>query len=326
MLFVSNKEPLTSETLPDTSLHNVRKQQVHESNSLVCSRSTTFFQPPQACLSKLTKEQFGLHREFLRLGSLLMAENIDLFHNALTVLSAKHDLKTSTPATCVSDVIPPSQIARHYNKSGKLVASRASNRKYVLPKDIAEKEFYQCMVCKERRTTNSFAAHTHEESLKPCIRWYCPLCDSFYAVTHRGYHVKKCHSDVLIIAHSDSDVKQQESTPAVDPASLKRFSDRSSAEDESEVDVLSPPEKMQHFSSPSSFISAESVSSCSTNCDVFEEENSSSRSSVFLDSCQAVDQDAPLFNNEIDDDFSVFPSEQSNGDDLFASLCSPYSL
>jgi len=331
MLFVSKKETLTSETLPDTSLHNVRNQQAHtESNC--CSSSSAFFQSSPACLSKLTKEQFGLHREFLRLGSLLMTENVDLFHHALTLLSAKHDLKVKTPATSVSDVIPPSQIARHYNKSGDFATPRASNRKYVLPKDVAEKEFYQCMVCKERRTANSFGAtHTHDGSAKMSIRWYCPICDAFFAVTHRGYHVKSRHSDVLSIAHPESVAEQKSTTTVgkVDPAMLKRSSDsRSSDEDECELASLCPPEKMRHSDahSPSTESTVSSCSSCFGNC-TSEETDSPSVGSMVL-SPQSQQDSTPFYDgeNDIEDAsiFSVLPL-QNQDDDLFTPL-SPLSF
>jgi len=312
MLFVSKKEPLTNtKTLPDTSLHNVRKHQ--ESSNACCSdcSSSSLFESSQACLPKLTKEQFTLHREFLRLGSLLMAENINLFHNALTTLSAKHDLKTVTPATCVSDIVPPTQIPRHRSEVADFAAPRPSNCKYTLPKEVAEKEFYQCMLCKERRATNSFgSAHTHAESAKSCIRWYCPLCDKFFAVTHRGYHVKSRHSDVLTIAHSEP-VAEAESSPVVDSVSLKRpQSERSSDEEQSEFAPLTPPEKLRHTVSPSpSAVSVESSveSTCYPNCDLFEEEGSLSVSALTFP-YHTEEQDTQLFNEGDNEPFLPFSS------------------
>jgi len=267
MLFVSKKEPLTSETLPDTSLHNVRAQVQQQDSS--ASPSAAFFHSPDACIPKLTKEQFALHREFLRLGSLLMAENVDLFHNALSLLSAKHNLKTVTPATSVSDVVRPSQIARHYCRAetkDESTTSKPSNRKYVLPKDMADKEFYQCMVCKERRSVNSFgSAHTHDGASRPSIRWYCPICDSFFAVTHRGYHVKNVHSDVSVNAHSNSNPQQEQVSSSVeenDHVSLKRGREESTVDDDSELSSFSPAEKVLHseLGSPST-ASADSMGS-----------------------------------------------------------------
>jgi len=252
MLFVSQKEPLPSETLPDTSLHNDRSQvQVKQATDSSCSSS--FFHLPNACVSKLTKEQLDLHREFLRLGSLLMADNVDLFHNALTLMSTKYNLKVLTPATSVSDVINPSYYIRHNRKAGCTDESTAvpkqSNRKYVLPKDVEDKEFYQCMICKEKRAANSFGKHTHEGVARPDIRWYCPLCDTFFAVTHRGYHVKSRHPDVLTIARpaSSEEVQKKSGSVSDSPVALKRGRETGSVvEDESGLVSFSPAEKVQH--------------------------------------------------------------------------------
>jgi len=266
-----------------------------------------------------------------------MTENIDLFHHALTLLSTKHDLKMSTPATSVSEVIPPSTIARQYHKNGDAAAPRASNRKYVLPKDVAEKEFYQCMVCKERRSTNSFGSvHTHDSTTRPSIRWYCPLCDSFFAVTHRGYHVKSRHSDILTIAHSEPVVAQQ-SSPAVaaGSASLKRGSDaRSSDEDDCEIAALSPACKMQHTTSiPSpSAVSVESVGSCCcSNNDGSDEGYSPSVDTMLYYPDQQVVEEpenttTSLFFGGDDQQLSDF-TLQNNGGDLFSMPpASPFSL
>jgi len=72
---------------------------------------------------------------------------------------------------------------------------RSSNtfHKYNLPGDAGKREYYQCMICSERRVTNSFHADHQHEGQKLSIRWYCPLCDTLFAVTHRGYHIKHRH-------------------------------------------------------------------------------------------------------------------------------------
>jgi len=337
MLFVSKKEPLNCETLPDTSLHNVRKQASlllrQEPSSICPEKSSTFFQLPETCVSKLTKEQLELHREFLRLGSLLMSKNVDLFHHAVTQLSSEHDLKTTTPGTAVSDIIPPILSIRQYNRTtnpGDFVAPRASNRKYVFPKDVEEKEFYQCTVCKERRKTNSFGMnHTHSESVKSSIRWYCPLCDSFFAVTHRGYHVKSRHSDILIIAHSESSVtKQKQSKSVVDSVSLKRPLDKSSDEDECEIESLSPSAKVHHSESPTpSTVSVDSMeSSCFSNNEISEEYYSPS--STMGSMLSSPHQDVSSFVDESDynDLFRVYPSPDKDNDLFATSPASPYSL
>jgi len=318
------------ESFPDTLLNNVRKQTESPSPTSSSDESSTFFHSSNACVPKLTKEQLDLHREFLRLGSLLMGENVDLFHHAFNLLSHKHDLKTVTPGTCVSDIIPQTKFARQYNKTQDAdgsVAPKASNRKYVLPKDVAEKEFYQCMVCKERRATNSFgSSHNHNESARGGIRWYCPLCDSFFAVTHRGYHVKNRHSDVCVTVHTET-VDEQKSTPAsqVDPASLKRTSEQASTdEDVCEFESFSPAAKVQHSISPS----AESLeSSCFANDNDIFDGSSPSVGSVSFSPCQTVQQDSlSLDDNEEDYQgyFGVFlPEQQSESDS--ASLFPSYS-
>jgi len=240
MLFVSKQEPRTSETLPDTSLHNERHP---DQTSSSCSSSSC--SPESDCNSpspaKLTKEQLALHREFLRLGSLLLADNVSLFHNALTLLSAKHGLKIATPATCVSDILPAPPKRSRSNEDS---AGKSACRKYALPKDVAEKEFYQCMVSKERRSINSFVTthHTHGANERPCIRWYCPLCDSFFAVTHRVYHVKCRHSDVLTVHPAFSEAATKHAV------AWKRT--RTGEEDESDVVSFAPLEKVQHCESP----------------------------------------------------------------------------
>jgi len=250
-----------------------------------------------------------------------MTENVDLFHHALTLLSKKHDLKMTTPATSVSDIIPPSQIARRYTKSEEFATPRASNRKYVLPKDVAEKEFYQCMVCKERRNANSFgSSHTHDGCAKASIRWYCPLCDSFFAVTHRGYHVKSRHSDVLIVAHSESVDKQKSASSMVGPATLKRSSDRSSDADECDLALLSPPAKMGRSEARSP-----STESTDSNCSCFnsyisEEDGSSSVGSMFMSPCH---QD--LGDNETEL-FGVFPPQNQDEYPFSLSPSSPLSF
>lgn len=236
-----------------------------------------------------------------------MAENADLFHQALTLLSAKHDLKVATPASCISDIIPhprshqqrgkgsdgSASVAASSSTSGNVaectgfVAPRASFRKYVLPKEFAEKEFYQCMECKVRRPANSFGAtHTHGAA-RPNIRWHCPICDSFLAVTHRGYHIKSRHSDVVTTVQH----QQQVAEPA---SSLKRARDASSDDDKRETALYSPAEKVRPFM-------CESPSSCSA-----VSEESSCRSSHE----EAPDTDCSLFVQTAQPSFS--PSSQQS--------------
>jgi len=327
MLFVSRKEHLNTDSLPDTSLHNVRESSESRDCSLSSSRSSSFVPLANACLPKLTKEQFDLHREFLRLGAALMAENADLFHQALTLLSAKRDLKVATPASCISDIIPH---PRSHQKRGQgsddsasvatsgnvaectgFVAPRASFRKYVFPQEFTEKEFYQCMECKERRAANSFGvAHTHGAA-RPNIRWHCPICDQFLAVTHRGYHIKCRHSDVVTTAHPQQ---------VADPASLKRERDTNSDEDERNAALYSPAEKMARP------LMVESPSSCSTICDqsscCSHEEASDEDNSLFTATAQSLSRSSsfeqtsefvnPIFAQDDDEERFLQPQQQAN--------------
>jgi len=134
-----------------------------------------------------------VYKEFIALGTTLMSENADLFFESLKLLSDKYKLKVATPASSISDIIPLSRGTRRRRAEG-VVAPRTQTRKYVVPKEYADKEYYKCMVCNEQRSANSFgAAHAHEGSTGPYIRWHCPFCDKFFAVTHRGNHLSNCH-------------------------------------------------------------------------------------------------------------------------------------
>jgi len=76
--------------------------------------------------------------------------------------------------------------------SSKPVKKYTPFRKYVLPKD-APPEYYQCMDCGERRPENSFQNDHSHFGKRPKVRWYCPLCKNFFAVTHRSGHIKCRH-------------------------------------------------------------------------------------------------------------------------------------
>jgi len=234
MLFVSKKEPLNTESLPDTSLHNaeLRSSSFRSSRDASCC-SQAFFSSSDACLPKLTKEDFKTYQEFLRLGSVLMSQNVDLFHKAMSFMSAKHNLEAATPATSISDIIPQPRISRP-KQTGDCANPRAIYRKYMFTSDIAAKEFYECMQCKEKHSSNSFGLdHVHKGCSKSSIRWYCPLCDKFFAVTHRSNHIRTQH-----LEHT--------AAPVAEPASLKRERDAESDETtERECELLSPPKKVQ---------------------------------------------------------------------------------
>ena len=97
-----------------------------------------------------------------------------------------------TPATVTrapSPTIPQQQQQR-----------RTAFRKYVLPGNVAE--CYQCMECNERRPENSFHTDHMHFGKKPRIRWYCPLCNAYFAVTHRSGHIKSRHPPSAVTAAS----------------------------------------------------------------------------------------------------------------------------
>lgn len=108
----------------------------------------------------------------------------------------------------------PSPVKRAAGAEGKGVKGEHNRRsgnvfhKYTLPGDAGKREYYQCMVCEERRVTNSFMADHQHEGQKSQIRWYCPLCDTLFAVTHRGYHIKNRHKN----ANASDVVKKEEKT------------------------------------------------------------------------------------------------------------------
>jgi len=230
-----------------------------------------------------------------------MADNVSLFHNALTILSAEHGIKIATPATCVSAVLPA---PKRRNRCSDESSGKTGNSKYALPKEIAEKEFYQCMVCKERRTTNSFVSshHTHEANERPCIRWYCPVCDAFFAVTHRVYHVKARHSDLVTLKPAFS-----ESAAAKRPVVWKRT--RNGEEDESDVVSFAPLEKAPHTDecpfSPASDVSL--TSNCSPSIETMD--CSSSESVSPLGAFFPVDAMDILFNQYEEEQTALFPLE-----------------
>lgn len=250
-----------------------------------------------------------------------MTENADLFHQALTLLSIKHNLKVATPATSIADILlqrpgrtdkaggADAAAGTSSVESDSFVTPRATFRKYVLPKDVAAKEFYQCMECKERRSSNSFgAAHTHENCARPNIRWYCPVCDSFYAVTHRGYHINKCHSDLVTVVHSHSS--------SVKCPPQKRPRDMNNGDGDHESASFTPAEKVRPSpcGSPSTTLS---TSSCCSHEESPKQEDCSMFalgpqpfSSSYPDFSGVV-MAGPLFRDEEEEDQPyMFPSCQ----------------
>jgi len=367
MLFVSKTETQLLENLPDTSLHNVRSQaQASQQQTSSCSTSSSsssssdFFSAPDPCLLKLNKEEFNLHKEFLRLGTALMAENPDLFFQAVKLLSDKHKLKVATPATSLSDIVPFSRGVRHKKLTGAAAAAaaagvgsvgsrgslesesveapRAPTRKYIIPQEFASKEYYKCMVCKEQRASNSFGVdHVHEGSGKPNIRWHCPICDNFFAVTHRGYHLKNKH---MIFPQSE----QVDPAVKAHPEGLKRARDETSSsssssngeeEEECESAVCSLPGKVWVCEcptvSPESAVSNSPVSMVSATTPfcpsvAAEEENFVPTDTTALPYFPSQEEESGSFQNPFTfftegEEITPFPSCFNNGADDDVDCC-----
>jgi len=130
-----------------------------------------------------------LCESFMQVGARLFSSCPELFSNAMSQLTnqlslavAKNPSVLHPQKTCVECNVQPLEKKKH-----------TPFRRYMLPKD-APPEFYQCMSCGERRSENSFQNDDHMHfGKKPNVRWYCPLCKSFFAVTHRSGHIKCKH-------------------------------------------------------------------------------------------------------------------------------------
>ena len=129
-----------------------------------------------------------MFNEILKLSKELANKNANLFKTLVAHLT---------------DMVPreSSPVRRAAGAEQKGVQANGSRKsattfhKYTLPGDLGTKEYYECMLCHERRITNSFHSDHQEKhpGQKFQVRWYCPACDTHYAVTHRGYHIKNRH-------------------------------------------------------------------------------------------------------------------------------------
>jgi len=147
--------------------------------------------------------QNDLCASFMEVGSLLFSARPDLFSNALEQLANQMSLAlVKNPEVLRSTKNPCNQKQASCNCSACDDAEspqtaqrmkRAAFRKYVLPKN-SPPEYYQCMDCGEQRSENSFQNDHLHFGKKPKVRWYCPLCMSFFAVTHRSGHIKCKHA------------------------------------------------------------------------------------------------------------------------------------
>jgi len=164
-------------------------------------------EPPHPPLNQLL-----LQESFINAGSRLQSSNPDLFANAIQQLFQQFSLAIvkNPKVLCSSTLAEGSSLMNQGSTSsqgtnGKIRKrgeqddscehqKNRSYRKYTLPGNLDKEEYYQCMSCKERRRENSFQANHAHLGQKPRIRWYCPLCKAFFAVTHRSGHIKKRHS------------------------------------------------------------------------------------------------------------------------------------
>jgi len=177
-----------------------------DTNPNPSSMSTTTLESDGSEPSHPPLNQVLLQESFINAGSRLQSSNPDLFANAiqqlfqqfsLAVVKNPKILRSSTAvshdSSCSSEGVS-GRIRKREEHDDSCEHKNRSYRKYTLPGDMDKEEYYQCMTCKERRRENSFQAnHTHLGQ-KPRIRWYCPLCKAFFAVTHRSGHIKKRHS------------------------------------------------------------------------------------------------------------------------------------
>jgi len=146
----------------------------------------------------------SLESSFMEAASKLQSSNPELFANAMQQLYSKFFLLVSkNPQVLCSSTPAEGSSHQHclmhekqqqHSKACEQQQKRFTYRKYTLPGEANELEYYQCMICKEQRHENSFSSDHVHMGQKAKIRWYCPICDSFFAVTHRSGHIKNRHS------------------------------------------------------------------------------------------------------------------------------------
>ena len=135
--------------------------------------------------SSLQSVAQSLFNQLLALGEKLRDADPELYKTAVAHLHANEPREPSPVRRAAG--------AEQKGLQGDHARRPTTFHKYNLPGDAGKREYYQCMECSERRTTNSFHADHQHKGKKLMVRWYCPLCDTLYAVTHRGYHIKNRH-------------------------------------------------------------------------------------------------------------------------------------
>ena len=128
-----------------------------------------------------------MFQQLLQLAEKLLVANEDLFKTAVAHLTSLLPPK--------ADSAPRSAGAEEKGRAQRERHKRMSYCKYKLPNGLSLQEYYECTICGERRVANTFYADHQHASQRPSVRWYCPQCKELFAVTHRGYHIRKRHPD-----------------------------------------------------------------------------------------------------------------------------------
>jgi len=151
----------------------------------------------------------NLFNQLLEIGAKLLETDPELYKTAVA------HLRDNAPR----DASPAHRAAGAEQKGVQGERPRRSStsfHKYNLPGDAGKREYYQCMICNDRRVTNSFHADHQHDGQKLSIRWYCPLCDTLYAVTHRGYHIKNRHKSPGNSKKGSDAVKPEEGSSEIE--------------------------------------------------------------------------------------------------------------
>jgi len=188
----------------------------------------------------------------------------DLFNEILTLareLVARDPNLFRTLVAHVQEMAPrePSPVRRAAGAEQKGVQANGTRKnpttfhKYTLPGDKGAQEFYECMTCHERRVTNSFHSD-HQEKHKGekfQVRWYCPICDTHFAVTHRGYHIKNRHG-------SEDEQGGRKRSSRGRPRNDSEINDNDEGDYPGYIDDSSPQQKRKRVSSEEGGTSVES--------------------------------------------------------------------
>jgi len=301
------------------------------STSLLCEEGGS--EPSHPPLS-----QQELCASFMEAGNLLFSAHPELFSNALEQLSnqlslavakapgllrsrapfydeEQHPVSIDENCSSPEDEVVLSDKQQKSKKKGK----HRTFRKYVLPKD-APPEYYQCMDCGEQRPENSFLGDHMHLGKTPRVRWFCPLCEAFFSVTHRSGHIKCKHSNLESFSSSSSSCVSCTS-PHVEETVPKESGRKSGIviNAQSATVVMSsssscdkkPEEEVERRSENTQFVMTSS-------CEEKEEEEKyevPEKKRQCVSSCESVDNSStlsPLYTSSPVDDFLNNPSSAIN--------------